>query len=185
MRPVLCNTLDCGGGAAIAARRLHRGLRQLGDDSVFAVMQQSGDIPGCLALTSRLRRTLQPFFRQGERLPLLLYPKRDRNVLFSPSWRPSGVHRDIMGLRPDVVHLHWIADSFVPLHSLARLTAPIVWTLHDTWALTGGCHILKGCEFYQQGCGRCPELGSRTGMDMSSLGYSEVGSLLWTSQRQN
>ena len=171
MRPVLCNTLDCGGGAAIAARRLHLGLRQMGDDSVFAVMQQSGDIPGCLAVTSRLRRTIQPFFRQGERLPLLLYPKRDRKVLFSPSWRPSGIHKDIMALRPDVVHLHWIADSFVPLYSLARLTAPIVWTLHDTWALTGGCHILKGCEFYRQGCGRCPELGSRAGFDMSSVGY--------------
>jgi hypothetical protein len=36
-------------------------------------------------LTSRVRRTIQPFIRQGERLPLLLHPNRDRTVLFSPS----------------------------------------------------------------------------------------------------
>ncbi|MFT4302030.1 MAG: glycosyltransferase [Desulfovibrio sp.] len=172
MRPVLCNTLDNGGGAAIAARRLHLGLRGLGDDSVLAVMQQSGDTPGVHAVTSRLRRTMQPFIRQAERLPLLCYPGRDRRALFSPSWRPSGVHRRIKALRPDVVHLHWIADSFLPLHSLARLGVPVVWTLHDTWALTGGCHILKGCEGYRHGCGRCPQLGSGAGVDMSSLGYA-------------
>jgi Glycosyltransferase len=172
MRPVLCNTLDCGGGAAIAAHRLHLGLRNLGDDSILAVMRQSGDSPGVHTLTSRVRRTIQPFIRQGERLPLLLHPSRDRTVLFSPSWRPSAIHRSITALYPDVVHLHWIADSFIPLHSLARIDAPVVWTLHDTWALTGGCHILKGCEGYLHGCGRCPQLGSGVGADMSSLGYA-------------
>lgn len=172
MRPVLCNTLDSGGGAAIASRRLHLGLRQLGDDSIYAVMQKSGDATSCIALSSRLRRAIQPFIRQIERLPLLFHTSRDRKILFSPTWRPSVIHRDIIALRPDVVHLHWIADSFIPLYSLAKLTVPIIWTLHDTWALTGGCHILKGCTRYQDGCGHCPQLASVISKDLSAWEYS-------------
>lgn len=172
MRPVLCNTLDSGGGAAIASRRLHLGLRQLGDDSIYAVMQKSGDATSCIALSNRLRRAIQPFIRQIERLPLLFHTSRDRKILFSPTWRPSLIHRNIIALRPDVVHLHWIADSFIPLYSLAKLTVPIIWTLHDTWALTGGCHILKGCTRYQDGCGHCPQLASVISKDLSAWEYS-------------
>jgi len=68
---------------------------------------------------------------------------------------------------PDVIHAHWIGDGFVPVRSLAKLGKPIVWTMHDMWPFTGGCHYAWDCERYKQGCGSCPQLGSR-GRDLSS-----------------
>ena len=51
--------------------------------------------------------------------------------------------------------------------TLARFTAPIVWTLHDMWPFTGGCHYDMDCGRYQSGCGECPQLHSHGKHDLS------------------
>jgi glycosyltransferase involved in cell wall biosynthesis len=62
--------------------------------------------------------------------------------------------------RADVVHLHLIHNNAnVSLLSLPRLSRlkPLVWTLHDPWALTGGCEHSFECERWLDGCApRCP-----------------------------
>lgn len=62
--------------------------------------------------------------------------------------------------RSDVVHLHLIHNnanfSLLSLPRLSRLK-PVVWTLHDPWALTGGCAHSFECERWVNGCApRCP-----------------------------
>ncbi len=169
MRVIICNTTDHGGGAANAALRLHAALSSQHVESLVAVMEKTQERPGVHALSSRLRKTLQPFLRQMERAPLLLYPHRDRHSLFSPSWRPSLVHHTLEAQNPDIIHLHWIEDSFLPLYSLARLPRPVVWTLHDVWALTGGCHLFKKCQHYRTGCHDCPQLNSKSRYNLASF----------------
>jgi len=67
----------------------------------------------------------------------------------------------------DILNLHWIA-SFVDLQSFFEHTScPVVWTLHDMNAFTGGCHYDMGCERYKESCGRCPQLGSQAERDLS------------------
>ena len=69
----------------------------------------------------------------------------------------------------DVVHLHWISffadyPSFfgsIPQH------VPIVWTLHDMNAFTGGCHYSGGCERFKSGCGNCPQIIAPGPQDVS------------------
>ncbi|MCP5108397.1 MAG: glycosyltransferase, partial [bacterium] len=39
-----------------------------------------------------------------------------------------------------------------------RLGKPVVWTLHDQWSFTGGCHYSAGCDKYKTRCTRCPQL---------------------------
>ena len=60
----------------------------------------------------------------------------------------------------DVINLHWVAyyQSPVTLHRLLDLGKPVVWTLHDQWGLTGGCHIATRCERYRHDCHPCPQL---------------------------
>ncbi|MFZ3013990.1 MAG: glycosyltransferase family 4 protein, partial [Nitrospira sp.] len=53
------------------------------------------------------------------------------------------------------------------VEELAQLRCPIVWTLHDTWAFTGGCHYVRDCEGYKKHCGYCPQLGSQRKEDYS------------------
>jgi glycosyltransferase involved in cell wall biosynthesis len=43
----------------------------------------------------------------------------------------------------------------------------MVWTLHDMWPFTGGCHYTKSCKKYEYGCEACPHLGSDDPGDLS------------------
>mgnify|MGYP006300006301 CR=1 FL=1 len=54
------------------------------------------------------------------------------------------------------------------LEQLAKLRAQIVWSLHDMWAFTGGCHYTNDlCEKYMERCGQCPVLASKSVTDLS------------------
>jgi glycosyltransferase involved in cell wall biosynthesis len=67
----------------------------------------------------------------------------------------------------DVLNLHWIAN-FVDLGTFFdRVDVPVVWTLHDMNAFTGGCHYNVGCKRYRSACGACPQLGSEDDNDLS------------------
>ena len=60
----------------------------------------------------------------------------------------------------DVIHLHNLhgeAFSYLALPALAE-HKPLVWTLHDMWAITGHCGFSLGCERWRTGCGHCPHL---------------------------
>jgi glycosyltransferase involved in cell wall biosynthesis len=60
----------------------------------------------------------------------------------------------------DVIHLHWIAKFLDQPSFFGSLSPdqPVVWTLHDMHAMTGGCHFSDGCDRFTQGCGSCPQL---------------------------
>jgi glycosyltransferase involved in cell wall biosynthesis len=61
----------------------------------------------------------------------------------------------------DLLHLHNLHGDYVSLLAapLWGWLKPVVWTLHDAWALTGGCATPRGCERWRQSCGACPQLG--------------------------
>ena len=69
--------------------------------------------------------------------------------------------KEVDRIKPDIVHLHNIHDHYLNYELLFRYLAekkiPVVWTLHDQWAITGHCHYnLIGCERWQNECYSCP-----------------------------
>lgn len=68
----------------------------------------------------------------------------------------------------DIIHLDWIANGCLNLKDLKKIKKPIVWTLHDVWAITGGCHCNLGCEKWVNGCGACPQLERHDNNDISA-----------------
>jgi glycosyltransferase involved in cell wall biosynthesis len=93
--------------------------------------------------------------------------------------RPSGLEpfsddrtpiaTEVVDQCPDahILNLHWIAN-FVDLGTFFdRVDVPVVWTLHDMNAFTGGCHYNVGCDRYKSHCGACPQLGSDDDRDLS------------------
>lgn len=57
--------------------------------------------------------------------------------------------------RADIIHLHIIhTDSFFSLLLLPIIARfkTLVWTLHDPWALTGGCIHSFDCNSWETGC---------------------------------
>ncbi len=166
VRPLLLNTYERAGGAARAAHRLHQGLRRIGVDSQLLVQQRFSDDPSVHGPEGRIAKLVaraRPFL---DSTPLWGYPAR-RDGLFSPAVLPDGLARRVAALGADLVHLHWVAGGFLRVDSLARMGRPIVWTLHDSWAFTGGCHVPGDCTRYRDACGSCPALGSTRERDLS------------------
>lgn len=70
----------------------------------------------------------------------------------------------------DIIHLHWINDSFISLDGLnqiGHLNKLVFWTLRDLWPITGGCHANEGCQHFTTYCHQCPKLGSDDEYDLS------------------
>jgi len=60
----------------------------------------------------------------------------------------------------DVVHLHNLHGRYFDYGVLPTFAAlkPVVWTLHDMWALTGHCAYAYDCERWKTSCFDCPLL---------------------------
>ncbi len=127
--------------------------------------KQSDDVSIIVPRTrlSRGAALLRPFL---DSLPLFLYSAPNK-FNFSPAVVPDSLARIATSVAPDIVHLHWVCEGFIRLESIKRLSRPILWTLHDSWAFTGGCHTPFDCLRYQDSCGTCPALGSLRGNDFS------------------
>lgn len=70
--------------------------------------------------------------------------------------------RKIESIHPDIIHLHVLhhgcTDFNMLFKYLAKAQIPVVYTMHDMWAFTGGCYhyTSRGCAGYQRGCLNCP-----------------------------
>ena len=49
----------------------------------------------------------------------------------------------------DIIHLHWLNQGFISLSSLSKINKPVIWTMRDMWAFTGGNHYSMGFENYE------------------------------------
>ena len=154
------------GGAATAAVRLNRALRAAGVNSTLSATCLDLPEPGTRPIGfwptpahARLRLALDqvPRWLGGH------FGAEQFTTALGPA--PYGVRRAFAGA--DVAHLHWIGKGTLPLRLLARIEQPMVWTLHDLWALTGGCHYDGGCGRFTNRCGCCPVLRSARANDLS------------------
>ena len=86
---------------------------------------------------------------------------------FSVQWLPDIITSRIAALNPGVLNLYWIGDGFVAAEALSEFNKPIVWTLHDMSAFTGGCCYSQECDRYTKSCGNCLILGHNKSWDLS------------------
>ncbi|MCF0073423.1 glycosyltransferase family 4 protein [Dyadobacter sp. CY261] len=151
------------GGAGVAAARLHQALLNAGVDSHLMVSEISRPGPQTTALADsswKSKRAWGNFVL--ERLSFLPHEK-DKSVrfAFSPAAAGADISHHPLVQQASIIHLHWINFGFLSLKSLEKLIElgkPIVWTLHDMWTFTGGCHYNRGCERYLSHCCYCPYL---------------------------
>jgi glycosyltransferase involved in cell wall biosynthesis len=67
----------------------------------------------------------------------------------------------------DVINLHWVRHLIDFQAFFGAVERPVVWTLHDMNAFTGGCHYDAECGRYAAACGACPQLRSPDERDLS------------------
>jgi len=167
LKVLLLSTCDIRGGAARAAYRLHQGLRSLSIDSRMLVQEKSSDDWTVIAPQSRIQMGIAKTRATIDALPLRFYRQFDNYGAFFPQWLPDNLSNKIQDIQPDILNLHWISGGFVQIETLKKFKQPIVLTLHDMWAFTGGCHYSQDCDRYSASCGNCPQLHSHRHDDIS------------------
>ena len=166
-------TSDSSGGAAHAAYRIHRAVRELGVDSRMFVKHKGTDDPTVLTVDdfiphnaiygafdwvrNKVKNKLE-HYRWGK------YP--DRQNYFMSDLRSTDIGHALQKIDYDILHLHWVNLRFLPLEQLPK-DKPIVWTLHDSWPFCGVCHVPLDCQGYTKECGSCPMLRSSDPDDLS------------------
>ena len=165
MKIAILNRQGTGsGGATRAARRLMTGLRARGHDVVMVSLTPGHD-PAGIGIEAEHsddyaeRRVV----RANEHVHTgYIAPRRSglSNTLFSSEvagyqLAHAGLFDDV-----DVINVHWV-PGFLASHNLGELIAtgkPVVLTLHDMAAFTGGCHYSAGCRGYRESCAPCPQI---------------------------
>ena len=166
MKILHISTHDISGGAARAAYRLHTGLQDIGLESQMLVQEKYSNDKTVIAPKIRLFQGIAKAKLTVESLPLKLY-RQKKNTPFFTQWLPDRVIPKVAQINPDIINLHWISGGFMQIETFAKLKRPLVWTLHDMWGFTGGCHVTGECNRYKVFCGACPQLNSGNEWDLS------------------
>lgn len=137
----VCNT-DLGGGAGIAAHRLHKALLNEGVDSRMLVLERRDLSDDTITeYNSSQFKFLRKVFRKIDyKLAKILTQSYGSfcSASVCPSFHVDQINRE----NPDIVHLHWINRGVLSIGDLAKIKAPIVWSLHDLWPFSPGRHYL-------------------------------------------
>ena len=143
------------GGAFHAGYRLHQGLLEIGVDSSMLVHSKSKSDPEIIGHDRLLERT---WGRLASRLDFMNAAAKTNGQLWQSNWLPTPTVRRINRLNPDIVNLHWLGSGFFRPEDLHRIQCPVVWTMHDMNAFTGGCFYDENCGKFVDGCSHCPQL---------------------------
>jgi glycosyltransferase involved in cell wall biosynthesis len=175
------STFDRGGGAEGVALDLHQSYLDLRHDARMIVRYRKAPAEGIAEIDAYqyatpygpFVKTLEDWIahRSGFRGQ---YHLRDwaRRCAFPVRWLdhwrgredfnyPYAWHlADRTAWKPDVIHAHNLHGDYFDLRALTVLgrQVPLVWTLHDTWAITGHCGYYVDCQRWREGCGDCPDL---------------------------
>jgi glycosyltransferase involved in cell wall biosynthesis len=167
-------THDMFGGAARAAYRQHTALLMGGVDSEMlvrykhsndpSVVQYAGD-PHLLHRAARvLRRAWISYQEERSR-------KRGREIICGLNDPRADLLRTVDGriAEADVINIHKV-EHFVDVPALLQRlgrSKPVVVTMHDLSAITGGCDYPGSCTRFEKSCGRCPIIDSGFSWDYS------------------
>lgn len=177
MKITLINTSDAGGGAPAACMRLLKALKASHINTKLLVQKKQKSNSDVYCAEQGLWGKVKALCRKlAERLPFIIFNADSRFVRFSFSTAETGTNiaANPVVKEADILHLHWINQGFLSINSLKKLIRsgkPVVWTLHDMWAFTGGCHYAGNCNHFQQQCGYCWMLRDPDARDLSNKGW--------------
>lgn len=170
MKVLLLSTYDTRGGAGKAAYRLHNGLNNIGINSQMLVQVKFSNDADVIATGSKIVEKYPKLKPHLDSFPKLFFRSSNQaeRTSFSLQWLPNSIESKIATVNPDIINLHWVSGGFVNIETIAKLNKPIVWTLHDMWAFTGGCHYSQECDRYKEICGNCPQMPAKYNMDLAN-----------------
>jgi len=166
MKILFLNTFKNEGGATQACNRIYHALQTYTDFTLNIINQFDEanlytnwrNWPGLLRL---LIEKIQLFY---------ILKNKNSKFEFDSASVGKSFRKNHQIEEADIIHMHWISQGLVSLEGLSELAAkgkPIVHTLHDMWAFTGGCFYAGECDHYMKSCGNCPFLKGDNADDVS------------------
>ncbi|MCS3953316.1 glycosyltransferase family 4 protein [Salinibacter ruber] len=178
MKVVHLTHTDAGNGGARAAYRLHAGLRESGTRSEMFVASkdtQDPDVAEFNNLPTGVWSRLKHRFRR-RRIQRAFEPYQDsrpeRAEIFKDDRTPHPGEVLRQSPDPDLFNFHSVYGFIDHRTFFQTVSRPVVWTLHDMNAFTGGCQYTVRCRRFEDACGRCPQLGSDDENDLSRQVWS-------------
>jgi glycosyltransferase involved in cell wall biosynthesis len=165
----LCS-MDHGGAGTGTQRRVEALRRHDVDAHIYSLVVKSGlgyvhrVVPGRLRPKAPSQEAVWDEVRAHAIRPVRRLPGFRASELFSlPDSIVDAADLANITKDADVVHLHWVV-GMLDHETAGEVFAhkPVVWTLADMNAFTGGCHYSEGCEGYKDECRKCPLLGGES-----------------------
>lgn len=83
--------------------------------------------------------------------------------------------------RIDIIHFHALQGGFLCLNDIRKIckTQNVIWTVHDTWPITGGCMYYWDCLAWQNSaCEICKETDIRMKYENTAINWKRKKSAL-------
>lgn len=136
------SSIDNLGGAARASYRIHEALGASGVASEMLTGSRVTMDPRVHVRREREPKKALKYLRAAYRR-LVKLQQSTNPVIRSMNVFPffyEDLNAQIESIDPDIVHLHWVGLDFLSLWEIAKINRPVVWTLHDQWAISGAEH---------------------------------------------
>ena len=157
------------GGFHIGAQKtveeaIHRYLKKQRNDSYLFYAYGKSMESGSYCYTNLIESLITRVFRR-------ILGKKDSFAILQTIRLIIKLYR----LKPELIHLHVIHDGYVYYKLLFWFIVhehiPVVYTMHDLWAFTGGCYhyTCLRCDGYKTGCYSCPAKKEQLDCEKSSI----------------
>lgn len=130
---------DAIGGAGRSANRLHSALRECKVDSRMRVLRKECADPLTISGASLQKRLMMQIQNKFDQLNLSRFSKHE-TTYYSLGNVSAGLVEELNQSKADLLHLHWVT-GMLSIEDIGRIKKPIVWTMHDKWALGGADHL--------------------------------------------
>lgn len=165
MKVVHINHSDWGGGAAIAAHRLHEAMLLTGLDSTMLVVNKNTTDDNVREIqTSKFRNTMYRCINKVINFTFKFFGTWSLNIYGYDLSNENAIKN------ADIIYLHWINANTLSLKSIEKILSlgkQVYWVMHDMWPITGGCHHSMDCNKFSSNCTRCPLFFNRRGSSIS------------------
>ena len=119
-----------------------------------------------IAFARNAKKSASELIKIGNKIDILWHVLQTRlfdKHGFASNRATKRLIKEIIEIKPDVIHLHNLHGYFLNVeilfNFLASTNIPIIWTLHDCWTFTGHCthFAYVGCDKWKTQCLKCPQ----------------------------
>lgn len=137
------------GGAGFVAARLSEFQKKIGYDSQLVT-----------SIDGTLRNEIIKNYKMVALASIDKYLLTKKNNLGLFSNFRNSYDQELNLIKNQISHLHWTPGiiSIEQISNVVNQSSKTIWTLHDMWLFTGGCHYSLGCENFKNNCDNCPQI---------------------------